>query len=81
MNTIVYLLLTNCYFGINYSLIAPLYPAIAIEKGLSEDIIGMILSVYALFTVLVTPLIPRLQKIVGKKKLLQLSLIVQVYKE
>jgi predicted MFS family arabinose efflux permease len=80
MKVIVYLILANWYFGINYSLIAPLFPPLALQKGLSEDIIGLILSVYAVATVVITPFTSKLQKLFGRKPLLEKSLIIEVNK-
>jgi len=64
--------------AIGYSLMNPFYPSVAAEKGLSESIIGLIFSCFAISSFLVIPLIPYLIKKFGRIELLNYSIILGV---
>lgn len=72
------LFILNIISGVGYSLIAPLYPSIALERGLSEFNIGFIISVYAITNMVITPFSHLVFKKFGKKKTLLYAIIAEV---
>jgi predicted MFS family arabinose efflux permease len=80
LNELVYLGLINAFTGVGYSLIAPLYPIIALDKNINEDMIGFIISIFAIATIIGSPFIPNLINKIGKRPVLQYALIIEVYK-
>lgn len=57
----------NLFSAMGYSLIAPLYPTLGEERHINEDVLGWIISVYALFNFLITPFTPYLSSKFGRK--------------
>ena len=70
--------MVNIISGIGYSLVAPLYPSIAMKRGLSEFIIGFIISIYALSNLIVTPFTQNFFKIFGKKNIFLIAITAEV---
>lgn len=66
---VLFLFVLNISTGVGYSLIAPLYPNIALERGMSEFGIGFIISLYAITDMLTTPFFHIIFKKFGKKKI------------
>jgi predicted MFS family arabinose efflux permease len=79
-NEIVILGLLNAFTGVGYSLIAPLYPIIALEKNISEELIGLIISMFAIAIFICSPFVPNLICKIGKRQVLQYAIILQVNK-
>lgn len=77
-NQILILFCINTFSAIGYSLIAPLYPMIAREKGVTEFIVGLIFSSFAVSNVLIIPIIPKLVTLIGKRKLFLYAVIIEV---
>ncbi len=75
---IIMLFITLVATSIGYSIIAPLFPQIALKKKVSEFVIGLIISSYAIATVATIPIIPNLIKIYGRINLLYFSLFIEV---
>ena len=67
---IILLFILNLISGTGYSLVAPLYPSIALERGISEFLIGIIISVFAFSNLLTTPFVHKIFKMYGKKNIL-----------
>lgn len=68
----------NVLSAIGYSLIAPLFPSVAIQKGITENIIGFIFSCFAISNVITIPMTPNLIIMYGRMKLMYFSLIIEV---
>lgn len=77
-NEILLLLLVNLISGIGYSLVAPLYPNVAINKGLSEFFIGFIISMYAISNLITVPFAGKIFQIFGKKRAFLFALSAEV---
>jgi len=75
---IILLFLVNIGSAVGYSLIAPLFPSIAIERGLNESIIGVIIASFAISNSLITPFSQKIFMKFGKKKIFFLGLFVEV---
>jgi predicted MFS family arabinose efflux permease len=78
VKSIVVLGMINALTGVGYSLIAPLYPLLAIEKNIKEDIIGVIISIFAVSTIICSPFIPNIINRYGKRTILENSIMIQV---
>lgn len=76
---IMLLFMINALSAVGYSLIAPLFPSIAMKKGVSEFIIGLIFSCFAISNVLTIPFTPQLIKHYGRINLMYFSLVLEVY--
>jgi MFS family permease len=75
---VIFLFIINVFSAIGYSLIAPLYPALAEERGLGEDICGLVISMFAVSDFLFTPFCPAIIQKVGRKKIFYLAMILEV---
>lgn len=75
---ILFLFIINVTSAAGYSLIAPLFPSIALQKGVSEFVIGLAFSSFAIATVITIPLIPNLIKIYGRLNLMYYALLLEV---
>ena len=51
---------------------------IAREKGVTEFIVGLIFSSFAVSNVLIIPIIPKLVTLIGKRKLFLYAVIIEV---
>ncbi len=83
MNKEIFLLFcVNIISGIGYSLVAPLFPSIALKRGLSEFSIGFIIALYAVANLIITPFTDKFFRFFGKKKtfLISIALEVLIYK-
>jgi len=76
---IIVLFIINVLSAIGYSLIAPLFPLVAMERGVTEFIIGFIFSCFAISNVITIPMTPHLIKMFGRINLMYFSLILEVY--
>ena len=65
----------NLFSAMGYSLIAPLYPTLGEERHINEEVLGWIISVYALFNFLVTPFTPYLSNKFGRKNIFYFATI------
>ena len=75
---IVVLFLINICSGIGYSLIAPLFPSVALQKGINETIIGLIIASFAISNSLITPFTQIIFTKLGKKKAFSYALLAEV---
>ena len=55
---IVFLFVINVCSAVGYSLIAPLYPALAKERGYGEHLCGIIIAMFAISNFFFTPFCP-----------------------
>jgi MFS family permease len=79
MNNEFMLLFTITFFSsLGYSLIAPLYPSLAKERNIGEEMCGFTLSSYSIASVLICPICPILIHRVGRKRIFYLSIIAEV---
>ncbi len=76
---IILLFMVNLLSAIGYSLIAPLFPSIAMQKGVSKFIIGLTFSSFAIANVITIPLTPLFIKQFGRINLMYYSLVLEVY--
>jgi hypothetical protein len=58
LNQITLLLAINNLSAIGYSLIAPLYPPLAVERGIEEYVVGIIFATFAISNVFTIPFAP-----------------------
>jgi len=77
-NKIILLVLVNIISGTGYSLIAPLYPAIAAKRGISDLVIGFIISSFAISNLITTPFGSKIFKLLGKRNVFLLSMLIAV---
>lgn len=78
---VIFLFVINVFSAVGYSLIAPLYPALVKERGLGENICGMVISVFAISNFLLTPFCPGIIHLVGRKRIFYLAMILEVIKK
>lgn len=57
----------NLFSAMGYSLIAPLYPTLGKERQINDNILGWIISIFALFNFAITPFTPLLSNKYGRK--------------
>ena len=67
----------NVFLSIGYSLIAPLFPVLGEKLTLSQNILGLIISAYSMTNFLITPFVPQLVRIIGRKKIFYISNIIE----
>ena len=60
----------NTFSGMGYSILAPLFPSLATKLGLTESLIGSLISIYALSNFLITLFTPYLCKKFSRIQLL-----------
>ena len=70
MKITIILFFMNTFSGMGYSILAPLFPSLGTKEGLTESLIGWIISIFALSNTLITPFTPFLCKKFGRIKLL-----------
>ncbi len=75
---ILLLFLINSLSAIGYSLIAPLYPTVAKDKGVDDSMVGIIFSFFAISNIVAIPLTPRLIAKYGRRKLFYISMMIEV---
>lgn len=75
---IILLFLVNIGSAIGYSLIAPLFPLIALKRGLSESLIGLIIAAFAISNALTTPFGQNIFQKYGKKRMFFIGLFLEV---
>ena len=63
----------NMFSGMAYSIIAPLFPVIADKKGVSEEILGYLISTCALSSFCAAPFVPMLIKKFGRIDILYIT--------
>ena len=73
MEIITFLLFLNILNSMGYSLINPLFPILGRECGLSDALIGWVISAYSLASFLITPFIPYLSQRFTRLKVLFFS--------
>lgn len=73
MKITIILFFMNTFSGMGYSILAPLFPSLGTKEGLSESLIGWIISIFAMSNTLITPFTPYLCKKFGRIKLLYFS--------
>ena len=71
---VIILFFLNMLSGVGYSIIAPLFPILGKKNMISEELLGWMISFYALSDFFSTPFIPKIIKKVGRKKLLYFSI-------
>ncbi len=78
MKKLIVLLYLNCLAAVGYSIIAPIYPIKALENGLSEKIVGIVISLFALSSVFVIPISLKIIKTLGRKRALYITVLLNV---
>ena len=71
INTILFFM--NTFSGMGFSILSPLFPSIGIKNGLTENLIGWVIGIFALASTCITPLTPFLIKKFTRIKLLYIS--------
>jgi MFS family permease len=75
---ILLLFIINILSAIGYSLIAPLYPPVALTKRVPEYVIGFIFSCFAISNVITIPLTPKFVKQYGRKRVFYWAILAEV---
>lgn len=73
MKITIILFFINTFSGMGYSILAPLFPSLGTKDGLTESIIGWIISIFAMSNTLITPFTPYLCNKYGRIQLLYFS--------
>ena len=63
----------NMFSGMAYSIIAPLFPVISEKKGVSEEVLGYLISICALSSFVAAPFVPVLIKKYGRIDILYIT--------
>lgn len=71
------LFVINLCSAMGYSLVAPLFPVLSTIRHVGDDLIGWIISVYALFNFAVTPICPILVNKYGRKNVFYIATILE----
>lgn len=71
------LVLFAIFSEVGYALLSPLYPFIAKERGVSDSVIGLVFSSFAISNFITTIATPYIIKIIGRKNTLYISLITE----
>jgi hypothetical protein len=79
-NQLYILFLINILTAIGYSLIPPLYPEEAYKRGIKDDLCGLVISMFGIANIIITPFTPNLILFFGKKRLYFISTILIVKK-
>ena len=78
MRTSQYILFfMNMFSGMAYSIIAPLFPIIADRHGITEEILGYLISICAFSSFIASPFAPILIKNFGRYELLYISTFIE----
>ena len=72
-----FFLFINLLGSMGYSLIAPLYPPMAIKKGVSLSVCGIVLSLFSFTQIIIIINTPYLIAKFGRKKLLNITIVIQ----
>ena len=75
---LILLFIINTLSAIGYSLIAPLFPSIAHERGLKEHVIGIIISIFAISNFVATPSCPKYIGLYGRKQMFYVAMSLEV---
>ena len=75
---IIALFFINTLSAIGYSLIAPLYPPLARERGLKDYTVGFIISLFAITNFIVTPFSPHIISKYGRKNCFYFAMGIEV---
>ncbi len=78
LHKISFLFMVNFFSALGYSLIAPLFPAVAKSKGVNDFMIGVIFSSFAISNVAATLFISKFINFFGRRKLFILALLLEV---
>ena len=70
---VLILFFLNMFSGAGYSIIAPLFPILGKEDSISEELLGWMISFYALSDFFATPFVPKIIQIFGREKVLYLA--------
>ena len=71
------MIIINSFLAMGYSIIAPLFPVVGRKIGLSENVLGWIISTYALANFSMTPFAPYLVSKFGRRNLFYLSCLIE----
>ena len=77
MKTTDILFFMNMFSGMGFSILSPLFPSIGLKNGLTENVIGWVIGIFALSSTCITPLTPFLIKKFTRIKLLYISNFIQ----
>jgi len=78
MKNFSFLFIVMIESAIGYALITPIYPSLAMQRGLTESFIGIVFSCFPIASIIVIPFIPYLIKKFGRINLLYFSLVLEV---
>ena len=70
MNIAYILFFMNMFSGMGYSILSPLFPSLGVKNGLTETLIGWVISIFAFASTSITPFTPLLCKRFTRIKLL-----------
>ena len=75
---IILLFAINVMSAMGYSLVSPFFPELAQERGIPENITGLIITTYAVANFIVTPFYLTLLKMYGRKTIFYFSTLIEV---
>ena len=67
----------NMFSGMAYSIIAPLFPIVSDRHGVTEEILGYIISICAFSSFCISPLVPQIIKKFGRIRVLYISTFIE----
>ena len=67
----------NMFSGMAYSIIAPLFPSVADKLGVSEEILGYIISTCALSSFCISPFVPKIIQRFGRINMLYIGTFIE----
>ena len=71
------MIIINSFIAMGYSIISPLFPVIGRKIGLSENVLGWIISSYALANFSITPFAPYLVSKFGRRTLFYIACLIE----
>ena len=69
----ILLFLMNMFSGMGYSIVSPLFPLLGKKGNLGEDLLGLLISIYALSSFIFAPFVSKFCKKFGRINILYLS--------
>ena len=71
------MVIINSFIAMGYSIVSPLFPVIGRKFGLTENILGWIISCYALSNFSITPFAPYLISKFGKRRMFYVASLIE----
>ena len=79
IKAIFLLFVINTLTAMGYSLIAPFYPTLALQRNVSESVCGVVFAMFAVSNFFATPFCPSLISKYGRKNMFYFAMSLEVY--